>query len=222
MMAAPPPAPPGYAVVRQLDLQSPLHLPTPWTLVVEAPTGQDAATADAPVRLCFEGPARKTPDCQPIEHDGYRFQTFVSAAVETLSQSQGRRALVVRASYSGGSHALTRTIIWSYEGYGFLQTFATDIGDLGEERRVSSGPLDGYYVQANFAFTRSDETWWDPHRYSVTVDRLGQDGSYLQVLQYITQSTYPAERERSGQVIDGELATIQRLLRAAYPAGPPP
>ena len=221
MLAIPAPPPPGYAVVRQLDLQGPLHLLAPWTLTVQAPTGADAYMGEQPVRLCFSRPAVAKPDCTSIVGDGYAFQTFVDAKVETLSQARGQRALVVRASYSGGSHSLTRTTVWSFAGAGFLQTFASDLGDTGDEERFPSGPLDGDYVTADAFYTRPNETWWDPHRYSVEVYRANRDGVYGRVLQYVTRATYPAERQEVHQVVDGELATVRRLLRLVYPDGPP-
>ena len=213
-------APPGYRIVQRLDLAGPLHLLKPWTAIVAAPVGPQADTGSSPVRMCFAQGAQK-PDCTAIEHDGYPFQTFVDAKVETLSAATGQRALVLRTSYSGGSHSLTRTTVWNFTGGGFLQTFGSDLGDVGDDERFGSGPLDGYYVAANPFWTRPNETWWDPHRFSVEVYRTTRDGVYGQVLQYITRGAYPAERQREHQVIDGELPTIRRLLHVVYPAGQP-
>ena len=180
--------------------------------------GAEADTGAKPVRVCFVQGAGQ-PDCTQIEHDRYPFQTFVDAKVETLSQAAGQRALVVRASFSGGSHSLTRTTVWSFTGGGFLNTFGSDLGDVGDDERFSSGPLDGDYVAANPYGTRPGETYWDPHRFSVEVYRIDRDGIYGRVLQYVTRGTYPAERSREHQVIDGERATISRLLHVVYPAG---
>ena len=224
MLAPPPPAqaaaPQGYQVVQQIDLTGPLRLPAPWTAVIAAPTGAEAGTGAKPVRVCFVQGAGQ-PDCTEIKHDGYAFQTFVDAKVETLSQASGQRALVVQASFSGGAHSLTRTTVWSFTGGGFLNTFGSDLGDVGDDERFASGPLDGDYVAASPYWTRPGETYWDRHRFSVQVYGVDRKGIYGQVLQYVTRGTYPAERSQAHQVVDGERPTIQRLLQVVYPAGRP-
>jgi hypothetical protein len=210
-------------VVERLELSGPLGLKESWVATIQAPVGPDAYMGDKPVRVCFTRGRDGRTDCEPVVHDGYGFQTFLNAKVEILSQAKAARALVVKTSFSGGAHALTRVSVWSYTGAGFLDAFDTDIDDLGDEKRFISGPLDGDYVTANHLLTRSDETYWDAHRYSIQVYRLdpAYDG-YLQVLQYVTARAYPSERNKANEVVDGEQATIRRLLGVVYPDGAPP
>ena len=220
--------PHGYTEVKRLDLSRAFHTKTSWTMKVYQPTDPDAETGDKPVQVCLTGGRDGRTNCEKIEARGYVFQTLVSAAVEPLSASAGVDGVVVRAAFSGGAHTLTRTAIWTYNGSGladgFLQTSAFDLSDLGEEQRFASGPLDGFYMRADSVDTYAGETYWSDHRFSISVYRLDPSyggSGYLQVLQYVSASRYPAERDDAHYVVERELPRVRALLHTIYPDGPP-
>jgi hypothetical protein len=216
--------PTDYKEVQQLDLGAALHTKTMWSMQVLQPLGDDAEIGHRPARICLTGGKAQVTRCQDIVADGYVFQTIDGAAIEPLSAKAGVKAVIVHAHFSGGAHALKRTLVFAYNGAGLAddvsQTAAFEHGDLGEERPLNTGPLDGLYVVAN-ARIRGQETYWDDHRYSITAYRLTPYGGYDQVLQYVTAHPYPSEREAPGFVVDHELPRLKRLLASTYPKGLP-
>jgi hypothetical protein len=221
----PPASPAGYQEVQRLDLTVPFHTKTPWFVQLMQPIGRDAETGDRPARICFTGGKDAATHCEDIKAEGYGFQTVKSAAVTPLSAKARLSGLEVKAEFSGGSHILSRTDVWTYNGAGLADDFEPTSGfsrsDLGEEERFASGPMDGYYIVADF-LSGAGETRWSDHRYSLEVYRLRPDyGGYNQVLQYLSPGTYRSERDRPHEVIDQELPRVRKLLETVYPKGVP-
>jgi hypothetical protein len=111
--------------------------------------------------------------------------------------------------------------VWTYnEGIDdFERTSGFSRSDLGDEERFASGPMDGFYIVADFLLS-GDENRWSNHRYSVEIYKLEpRFAGYVQVLQYLSPGTYRSERGGPHEVIDGELARARRMLAAVYPRG---
>jgi hypothetical protein len=209
-------------------LTAAFHTKTPWSLRLLNPTGHDAEIGDRPAKVCLTGGADGATHCEEIRGDGYGFQTIKGAAVEPLSAKARLSGVVVRSEYSGGSVPAERTDIWTYQAASdsFERISGFTRSHLGEEERFASGPLDGFYILADFLLG-ADENRWSDHRYSIEVYQLDPRAiGYIQVLQYLSPSAYPSERNGPHQVIDGELARTRHLLKAVYPngiqAGPTP
>jgi hypothetical protein len=195
-------APPGYEEVRRLD---------------------HAATGDKPAQACFTGGKTNATHCENLVADGYILQTVESTSVQGLSARNGLRGVEVKAQFSGGAHTLRHTMVWTYqpETDSFLRTSGFSRSDLGDEERFASGPLDGFYIVADFLMG-AGETRWSDHRYSIEVYKLDPSyGGYVQVLQYLSPTAYPSEREGPHEVIDRELPRTVKMLSAVYPGKTP-
>jgi hypothetical protein len=217
-------APPGYEAVRQLDLSAPFQTRTPWTMRLLQPLGADAEIGPKPAKVCLTGGVDGATHCEDIVAEGYSFQSIKGAAVEPLSAKAHLLGVAVKAEFSGGAHVLRRTDVWTYNAGAdsFLRTSGFSRSDLGDEERFASGPMDGFYVVADFLLS-GDETRWSDHRYSVEIYKLDpRFGGYIQVLQYLSPGRYRSERDAPHEVIDGELSRARRMLAAVYPKGPLP
>ena len=215
--------PPGYGEVRQLDLTAPFHTRTPWTMRLLQPIGADAETGPKPAKVCLTGGVDAATHCEDIVADGYNFQSIKGAAVEPMSAKAHILGVAVKAEFGGVAHVLRRTEVWTYNAVtdDFERTSGFSRSDLGDEERFASGPMDGFYMVADFLLS-GDETRWSDHRYSVEIYRLDpRFGGYIQVLQYLSPGTYRSERGGPHEVIDGELARARKMLAAVYPKGLP-
>jgi hypothetical protein len=217
-LAAPPA---GYREVQTLDLTSTFRAKTPWTMHLLQPIGLDAETGDRSAKVCLTGGKDGATHCEDLVADGYKLQTIKSAGVETLSSKAGVKGVVVRAEFGGVAHVLRSTQVWTYMAAtdSFLRTSGFSRSDIGDEERFSSGPMDGFYIVADFLLS-GDENRWSDHRYSIEIYQLDPryDG-YVQVLQYLSPGRYPSERDKPHQVIDGELNRARGMLAAVYPHG---
>jgi hypothetical protein len=221
LAAAAPGALPGYEEVQSLDLTTPFHTRAAWTMRLMQPVGRDADIGDRPAKVCLTGGRDGATHCQDVAAEGYGFQRIQSAAVEPLSAKAHLLGVAVKAEYSGGAHTLRRTDMWTYNAAAdnFERTSGFSRSDLGDEERFASGPMDGFYMLADFLLS-GDETRWSEHRYSVEIYKLDpRFAGYIQVLQYLSPGTYRAERNGPHEVIDGELARARRMLAAVYPKG---
>jgi hypothetical protein len=220
--AAAPGALPGYAEVRSLDLTAAFHTRTPWVMRLMQPLGRDAEIGDRPAKVCLTGGRDGATRCEDVAADGYAFQSIKGAAVEPLSAKAHLLGVAVKAEFSRGAHVLRRTDVWTYSAAtdDFERTSGFSRSDLGDEERFASGPMDGFYIVADFLLS-GDETRWSDHRYSVEIYKLDPSfAGYVQVLQYLSPGTYRSERNGPHEVIDGELARARRMLAAVYPRGP--
>jgi hypothetical protein len=220
--------PPGYAEVQRLDLAAAFHTRTPWTMRLLQPLGADAEMGDKPAKVCLQGGKDGAARCQDIVGEDRPFQTIKGAAIEPLSAKAQMSGVTVKALHTGVSWASLRTDLWTYraETDEFELTSGFSRSELGDEERFASGPMDGFYIVADYLMS-AGETRWSTHRYSVEIYKLDpRFGGYIQVLQYLSPGTYRSERGGPHEVIDGELARARRMLAAVYPkrppAGPPP
>jgi hypothetical protein len=215
--------PPGYVEVQSVDLTDALHTKTPWTLRLLQSRLPDADVGDKPAKACFVGGKDRATHCEDLKADGYILQTVKSAAVRPLSARANLQGVEVKSEFSGGAHTLQRTDVWTYqpETDSFLRTSGVSRSDLGDEERIASGPLDGFYIVADFLLGPG-ETRWSDHRYSMEVYKLDPRwGGYVQVLQYLSPTAYPSERDGPHKVIDKELPRTVKMLAAVYPGKTP-
>jgi hypothetical protein len=213
--------PVGYEEVQTLDLTAAFQTRTPWVMHLLQPIGHDAEIGDRPAKVCLTGGKGGATRCEDEVRDDYKFQTLKGAAVETLSAKARLKGVAVKAEYSGGAHTLRRTDIWTYQPTvdSFERTAGFSRSDLGDEERFASGPLDGLYIVADFLLS-GGETRWSDHRYSIEVYQLDpRYAGYVQVLQYLSPTAYPSERDGEHKVIDRELARTRNMLAAVYPHG---
>ena len=215
-------APPiGYQEVQTLDLTDAFRTKTPWAMHLLQPTGHDAEIGDRPAKVCLSGGKDGATHCEDMVGDGYGFQTVKGAAVESLSGKARLKGVTVKAEFGGVSHTLRRTDVWTYQpaADAFERTAGFSRSDLGDEERFASGAMDGFYIVADFLLS-GDETRWSDHRYSIEVYQLDpRFAGYVQVLQYLSPTAYPSERDGPHQVIDRELPRTRNMLAAVYPHG---
>ena len=216
--------PPGYEEVQRLDLTAAFHTRTPWTMRLLQPLGADARMGDKPAKVCLQGGTDGAVHCEDIVGEDRPFQTIKSAVIEPLSAKARLSGVVVKAQHTGVSWAALRTDLWTYQAQAdaFEHTSGFSRSELGDEERFASGPMDGFYLLADY-LASSGETRWSAHRYSVEIYKLDpRFGGYIQVLEYLSPGTYRSERGGPHEVIDGELARARRMLTAVYPKGPLP
>jgi hypothetical protein len=214
--------PPGYEEIQRLNLTAAFHTRTPWTMRVLQPLGADEEMGDKPAKICLQGGKDGAVHCEDVVGEDRSFQTIKEVAIEPLSTKARLFGVEVKARHTGVSWAALRTDLWTYQAQAdeFEHTSGFSRSELGDEERFASGPMDGFYVVADYLMS-AGATRWSDHRYSVELYRLDpRFGGYIQVLQYLSPGTYRSERRGPHEVIDGELARARRMLAAVYPKGP--
>lgn len=220
--------------IRHLDLAAAMGIASGWMLDVDQPAGgaTDASIDVMPARLCFTAPANHHGFCKELrftpeglDPHAYPLQTVDDVSVAPIPDGQGgtRKALLVRASYSGGAHGLHALLAWRYSpDTGFdIGPEIHVVGDGGEQRFITTGPLAGYFVQTSPAWTRQ-QTLADPEPLRIEVDRVGTLDSY-RVLALLTPQSYatPVDDGPPPQMIDRLTPHIADVLKTLYPHGVP-
>lgn len=255
-----------YREVKRIDLSREFGTRSKWEAVVYAlDSGGEGDIGDIPVAMKFclvggtgENTASKQKDCDR-ENNGSPFQLYATSfAIDGLTHFSKMhpawRGFVIESNTSyGGSGSRILTVVWEYNPKfdDFEDKFRADHNNIGDNRFLTEGPLDGYYsldgyyIDTEFIWTKG-EIHYDDHYHRVNVYRYAPEsvGSFVQVLSYITEKKYPsitdvpqrdipvsdADKARGvigyesvggPSVITSEIPTIRRLLAAAYPRGLP-
>jgi len=212
----------GESVISSLDLKGSFRTRSHWVFTatqgaeIEDPF-IDGGKLPGPVTFCVSRDDGHSCDPSVTSRfagtepgDDYGLPHFVrTARIETLPGKSSRPVLLLSTAtiYSGDGNQGIRTEILLYDPtkdrFSVAYDKVTGSNNNQEVRYMTSGPLKGDVISA-------EPTEDKPYGYWMTVNRLGEGGSYHQIMRYRSATHYGDGNPLA--VIDSEMPNIQRRL----------
>ncbi|WP_287977862.1 hypothetical protein [Sphingomonas sp.] len=207
--------------IAAIDLAKPFGTRSPWRFVatqgaaVPDPLGDPDDAIPGVIRLCFSaGPATA---CQPNMDKALVYggkpddfaQPHYLEMVRIVRPRPDLPLLLVRVASRHGGNGDQRVAVVAYRydraADAFAPAFARQVArnNNQEVRYIEHGPLQGAFVTAM-------PTQDAPFGFWMTVDRIGGDGRYREVLRYRSATRYGDGNPLA--VIDSEMPGLQRRL----------